>query len=52
MRVGLARIRDLVHQLRTFSRLDEGERKRVSVRESVESVLMILEHRLRDRIAV
>jgi two-component system NtrC family sensor kinase len=50
--VGLSRIQELVGKLRTFSRLDEGERKRVSVRESVESVLMILRHRLGDRITV
>ena len=44
---GLERIRELVIKLRTFSRLDEGERKRVSIRECVESVLTILGHRLR-----
>jgi two-component system NtrC family sensor kinase len=52
MQLGLSRIKELVLKLRTFSRLDEGERKRVSIRESVESVLLILEHRLRERIAV
>lgn len=50
--LGLERIRDLVVKLRTFSRLDEGERKRVSIRESVESLLTILSHRTRDRIVV
>jgi len=49
---GLERIRDLVIKLRTFSRLDEGERKRVSIRECVESVLTILGHRLRGGIEV
>lgn len=49
---GLERIRELVLKLRTFSRLDEGERKIVSVRECVESVLTILGHRLRERIDV
>jgi two-component system, NtrC family, sensor kinase len=49
---GLERIRELVLKLRTFSRLDEGERKVVSPRECVESVLMILAHRLRHRIRV
>ena len=39
-------------KLRTFSRLDEGERKRVSVRECVESVLTILGHRLGDHVQV
>jgi len=49
---GLERIRELVVKLRTFSRLDEGERKRVSVRECVESVLTILGHRLKDHVQV
>jgi two-component system NtrC family sensor kinase len=52
MHAGLERIRDLVHKLRTFSRLDEGDYKFVSVRECLESVLMILNHRLADRIVV
>jgi two-component system NtrC family sensor kinase len=49
---GLERIRELVLKLRTFSRIDEGERKVVSVRECVDSVLTILMHRLRDRVRV
>ncbi|HEY3499675.1 MAG TPA: ATP-binding protein, partial [Polyangiaceae bacterium] len=52
MQLGLQRIRTLVEKLRTFSRLDEGERKRVSVRESIESVLVILRHRFEERISV
>jgi len=52
LRLGLSRIQELVSKLRTFSRLDEGERKVVSVRESIESVLSILQHRLTDRIRV
>ncbi len=52
MSLGLERVRDLVVKLRTFSRLDEGERKRVSVRESVESVLTILGSRLNPAIQV
>jgi two-component system NtrC family sensor kinase len=52
MNRGLGRIRELVLKLRTFSRLDEGERKAVSVRECVDSVLTIMGHRLRDRIEV
>jgi signal transduction histidine kinase len=50
--LGLERIRDLVLRLRTFSRLDEGDRKVVSVRESLDATLRILEHRLRDRVNV
>jgi two-component system, NtrC family, sensor kinase len=50
--LGLGRIRDLVLKLRTFSRLDEGERKLVSIAECVESVLTILQHRTKERIEV
>jgi two-component system, NtrC family, sensor kinase len=52
MEAGLGRMRDLVLKLRTFSRLDEGERKIVSIRECVESLLTILGHRFRPRIQV
>jgi two-component system NtrC family sensor kinase len=52
MGMGLERIADLVVKLRTFSRLDEGEQKTVSVRECVESVMTILGHRWKDRIRV
>jgi two-component system NtrC family sensor kinase len=50
--LGLERIRALVVQLRTFSRFDEGVHDAVNVREAIESVLMIMQHRLRDRIVV
>ena len=50
--IGLERIRDLVLRLRTFSRLDEGEQQLASMRENIDSVLMLLEHRVRDRIAI
>jgi two-component system NtrC family sensor kinase len=49
---GLGRIRDLVLKLRTFSRLDEGDRKQVSVSECIDSVLTILGHRTKDRVRV
>jgi two-component system NtrC family sensor kinase len=52
MSLGLARITDLVLKLRTFSRLDEGEMKKVNVKESIDSVLTILGHRLAPRIQV
>ncbi|HWZ87592.1 MAG TPA: response regulator [Polyangiaceae bacterium] len=52
MEGGLHRMRELVLKLRTFSRLDEGERKTVSIRECIESLLTILGHRLKDRIEV
>jgi two-component system NtrC family sensor kinase len=52
MKLGLSRISELVVKLRTFSRLDEGEMKRVVVRECIDSVLTILSHRLEPRIVV
>jgi signal transduction histidine kinase len=52
MHGGLQRIQDLVLKLRTFSRLDEGERKLASIRDSVSSALTILNHRLEGRIRV
>jgi two-component system NtrC family sensor kinase len=52
MEGGVARISDLVIKLRTFSRLDEGEIKRASVRDCVDSVLTILHHKLGERVRV
>ncbi len=52
MSLGLTRISDLVVKLRAFSRLDEGERKRVDVKECIDAVLTILGHRIEPRIRV
>lgn len=52
IREGLERIGELVLKLRTFSRLDEGEHKYVKIEESIESVLTLLQHRMRSRITV
>jgi two-component system, NtrC family, sensor kinase len=52
MNLGLDRVAELVIKLRTFSRLDEGALKSVSVRECVESVLTISRHRFGERIVV
>jgi signal transduction histidine kinase len=52
MNQGLVRIQDLVLRLRTFSRLDEGARKSIDMRETVESVLTILQHRFESRIQI
>jgi two-component system, NtrC family, sensor kinase len=49
---GAKRIADLVLNLRTFSRVDEGERKLASISESVASVLTILEHRHHGQVKV
>ncbi|GAP99219.1 trifunctional serine/threonine-protein kinase/ATP-binding protein/sensor histidine kinase [Leptolyngbya sp. NIES-2104] len=46
MRSGSERIRDIVLSLRTFSRLDESEMKSVDLHAGVDSVLLILQHRL------
>jgi two-component system, NtrC family, sensor kinase len=45
--LGLVRIRDLVLKLRTFARLDQGERSVMNVAECVDSVITILGHRLK-----
>jgi two-component system NtrC family sensor kinase len=47
---GLERVRLLVLKLRTFSRLDEGEWKPASVRENVEAVIAMLQHKAAGRI--
>ncbi|MDB5397063.1 MAG: hybrid sensor histidine kinase/response regulator [Rhodospirillales bacterium] len=52
MRTGFGRITDIVLNLRTFSRLDEGEFKLIRVNQSLDSVLMLLEHRLAGRISI
>ncbi|MDA8231720.1 MAG: response regulator [Magnetospirillum sp.] len=49
---GLERVRELVVKLRTFSRLDEGDFTIVDIRETMESVLLFLRHKMADRIAV
>jgi two-component system NtrC family sensor kinase len=41
-RDGAERIRDVVQNLRTFSRLDEAEFKKVDIHESIESTLRLL----------
>jgi two-component system, NtrC family, sensor kinase len=49
---GLDRIKGLVLNLRTFSRLDEGEFKDIDIHESIESVLLFMEHKMRGRIQI
>ncbi|MEG4486024.1 AAA family ATPase [Microcoleus sp. D2_18a_B4] len=48
MRVGAARVRDIVLSLRNFSRLDESDRKWVNLHEGIDSTLMILDRKLID----
>jgi two-component system NtrC family sensor kinase len=52
MEAGLDRVKDLVLNLRTFSRLDEGEFKTIDVGESIDSILVFLNHKLNDRTEV
>jgi two-component system NtrC family sensor kinase len=50
MRQGLDRVKELVLDLRTFSRLDQGEFKTVDVAEGIDSVLLLLKHKMSSRI--
>jgi two-component system NtrC family sensor kinase len=52
MREGLDRMKELVLDLRTFSRLDAGEFQTVDVVESIDSVLLLLKHKMNGRIRV
>ncbi|MFQ5457734.1 MAG: ATP-binding protein [Myxococcota bacterium] len=49
---GALRTKNIVTDLRTFSRLDEAEFKDVDLHAGLESTLHLLEHRLSDRITV
>jgi signal transduction histidine kinase len=49
MRIGTDRIRSIVLSLRNFSRMDEAEFKAVDIHEGIESTLLILQHRLKDK---
>ncbi len=47
MKVGAQRITQIVTALRTFSHLDEADRKPVALHLGIESTLMVLQHRLK-----
>jgi len=49
MEEGAKRIREIVLNLRNFSRLDEGEMKAIDVHSGIESTLLILQHRLKEK---
>lgn len=49
MKVGAERIREIVKSLRNFSRIDEAEFKAVDIHEGIDSTLLILQSRLKDR---
>jgi two-component system, NtrC family, sensor kinase len=46
MQVGTRRVQDIVLSLRTFSRLDEAALKRIDLHQSIDSTLLMLQHRL------
>lgn len=46
MRKGTQRIREIILSLRTFSRMDESEVKKVDIHEGLDSTLSLLHHRL------
>jgi two-component system NtrC family sensor kinase len=52
MKEGLDRVKELVLDLRSFSRLDEGEFKTVDIVEKIEGVLLLLKHKMNGRIDV
>lgn len=47
MNMGTERIREIVLNLRNFSRLDESDLKQVDIHEGIESTLVILKHRFK-----
>ncbi|WP_426959318.1 ATP-binding protein [Muricoccus radiodurans] len=52
MTLGLKRIQELVQNLRKFSRLDDAGTQEVDVPEAIGTVLVLLTHKLSDRIVV
>ncbi|MGB3294693.1 MAG: ATP-binding protein [Phormidesmis sp.] len=50
MKTGSDRIRSIVLALRSFSRLDESELKSVNIHEGLDNSLLILRHRLENRL--
>lgn len=49
MKMGTDRIRRIVLSLRNFSRTDEADFKAVDIHEGMDSTLLILQHRLKER---
>jgi PAS domain S-box-containing protein len=49
MKVGAERIQAIVASLRTFSRMDEAEKKQVNIHDGIDSTLMILQNRTKAR---
>jgi two-component system, NtrC family, sensor kinase len=49
MILGTQRISEIVKSLRTFSRLDEAELKKVDIHEDIDSILIVLAHQLQAK---
>lgn len=49
---GSKRIAGIVHSLRLFSRLDETDRKEIDLHETIDSTLVLLHHKVSDRIRI
>jgi two-component system, NtrC family, sensor kinase len=49
MKLGTDRIRQIVLSLRNFSRMDESDFKAVDIHEGIDSTLLILQHRLKEK---
>ncbi|MCE0723261.1 MASE1 domain-containing protein [Legionella resiliens] len=49
---GARRTANIVKDLRTFSRLDEGEKKHVNIHDNIDSTLTLLHNQFRDRITI
>jgi PAS domain S-box-containing protein len=43
---GAHRIKNIIHSLRNFARLDEAEMKQVDIHEGIDNTLLVLQHRL------
>ena len=52
MKIGTERIRKIVLSLRNFSRLDEAELKAVDLHDGLDSTLLILNHRINNRVEI
>ncbi len=50
MQIGVKRICEIVLSLRNFSRLDEAEMKKVDIHEGLDSTLLILQHRFKEKV--
>ncbi len=52
IKIGTKRVCDIVLSLRNFSRLDEAELKKVELHDGIESTLLILQSRLKQKSAI